>query len=247
MTTPAPRFSLVVPAYNEGRWLPFLLDSVDAASVACSIGDAAVEVIVADNASTDRTAEVASARGCRVVRVAKRCIAAARNGGAAVARGDVLLFVDADARIHPRTFEAVDEALATGRVVGGATGVSLDRWSAGIALTWAVMVPMVWVTGMDTGVVFCRRADFEAVSGYDERRRFAEDVIFLLALRRLGRGRGQRLVRLRRVKAVASTRKFDEHGDWHYLTTILGLPLATLVRPRAAERLVDRYWYRPER
>ena len=42
---------------------------------------------------------------------------------------------------------------------------------------------------MDTGVVFCRRADFVTVGGYDERRYFAEDVVFLWALKRLGRSR----------------------------------------------------------
>ena len=100
---PAPRFSLVVPAYNEERFLPQLLDSVDGARAAYAGGAGAVEVIVADNDSTDATAAVAAARGCRVASVAKRVIAAARNGGAAVARGEILCFVDADMRIHRQT------------------------------------------------------------------------------------------------------------------------------------------------
>ena len=243
----APRFSLVIPAYNEARWLPPLLDTVDRAREACSHGAAAVEVNVGDNASTDRTAEIARARGCRVAHVETRTIAAARNGGARIARGEILMFVDADSLVHPGTFDAVDRALASGRVVGGASGVTSERWSAGIVATWAFMLPMVWLTGMDTGVVFCRREDFVAVGGYDERRRFAEDVMFLLALRRLGRRRGQRLTRLRRVKAVTSTRKFDDHGDWHYFTGVLMLPLASVLRPRSTARRVARYWYEPDR
>jgi len=238
---------MIVPAYNEARWLPALLDSIDLARASCSFGPGAVEVIVADNASTDGTAELAAARGCRVARVETRSIAAARNGGARIARGKFLLFVDADSRIHPRTFDAVGAALAKGTFVAGATGVTSERWSPGIVVTWAFMLPMVWVTGMDTGVVFCRREDFLAVGGYDEKRRFAEDVMFLLALCRLGRGRGQRLTRLRGVKAVTSTRKFDDHGDWHYLTNVLTLPLSYLVNPRAAARRVERYWYEPGR
>ena len=46
-------------------------------------------------------------------------------------------------------------------VVGGATGVTMERWSVGIALTFAMILPLVWLTGMDTGVVFMRREDFE--------------------------------------------------------------------------------------
>jgi glycosyltransferase involved in cell wall biosynthesis len=246
-TATAPRFSMVIPAFNEARWLPPLLDTVDRARAACSHGPDAVEVIVADNASTDRTAEIAASRGCRVARVENRTIAAARNGGARLARGEILLFVDADSRIHPGTFDTVDAALATGKFVAGASGVTSERWSLGIVATWAFMIPMVWLTGMDTGVVFCRREDYAAVGGYDETRRVAEDVKVLVALRRLGRGRGQRLVRLRGVKTVASTRKFDEHGDWHYFTSMLTLVLAYVVHPRSAARRIERYWYEPDR
>ena len=50
-------------------------------------------------------------------------------------------------------------------------------------------------TSFDTGVVFCRREDFAAIGGYDESRLFAEDVAFLLALRRHGKSTGRGLAR----------------------------------------------------
>lgn len=242
-----PRVSLIVPAFNEARYLERLLDSVDVARAAFRGGRGAVEVVVADNASTDATAAIAAERGCRVVRVEKRAIAAARNGGAAAARGEVFAFTDADGRIHPRTFDAIEEALGRARVVGGATGVTLERWSLALALTYGLFLPLVWATGFDTGVVFCRRRDFEAVGGYDESRLFAEDVVFLAALARHGRRDRRRLVRLRRVRAVASTRKFDRHGDWHYFRVMPALAWRLLFRGGAATELVERYWYRPER
>ncbi len=99
-----PRFSLVIPAYNEEQYLPRLLDSIDIARDRYRQGRDAIEVIVANNASTDRTAEIATARGCSVVFVEKRAIAAARNGGARFARGEILAFIDADSAIHPETF-----------------------------------------------------------------------------------------------------------------------------------------------
>ena len=244
---PIPRFSLVIPAYNEERWLPRLLESVEAAASRYARGAPAVEVIVADNASTDRTAEIAGKRECRVVTVQTRSIAAARNGGGRAARGDLLAFVDADMRIHAETFNAIDRALASDRIVGGATGITLDRWSAGIAVTFAALLPVVWLTNLDTGVVFCRRVDFEAAGGYDETLRVAEDLSFLLALRRVGRRQGKRLTRLRRVKAVASTRKFDDHGDWHYLTRMPGLTIGLLLKRPKSLREIERYWYEPRR
>lgn len=243
----APRFSLIVPAHEEERYLPRLLDSVDRARAAYRGGPEAVEVVVADNASTDRTAEIARARGCRVARVEQRAIAAARNGGAAIARGEILCFTDADGRIHPRTFDAVERAVESGRVVAGATGVTMERWSPGIAVTYALFLPLVWAAGMDTGVVFCRRSDFDAVGGYDEARLYGEDVAFLWALRRHGRATGRRLARLGGVKAIASARKFDQFGDWHYLTQMPALAWRMLFRRSAATAWARRYWYEPER
>ena len=71
-----PHISLIIPAYNEAELLPRLLDSVDTARAAYG---GTVEVIVADNASTDETAEIALQRGCRVARVEKRSIACASD------------------------------------------------------------------------------------------------------------------------------------------------------------------------
>jgi glycosyltransferase involved in cell wall biosynthesis len=238
------RHSLVIPAYNEARLLPRLLDSVDAARRRYA---GSVQVIVADNASTDATAAIASARGCEVAHVEIRRIAAARNGGARLARGDSVCFIDADSSIHPETFNAIDAALARADVVGGATGVYPERWSLGIFATWMVMMPFVYATGMDTGVVFCRRSDFEALGGYDEERELAEDVAFMWALKRLGARRGQKLARLTQVKAMASMRKFDRHGDWHYFTTVIPQGVPAMFRRSARTKLAQRYWYTDDR
>jgi glycosyltransferase involved in cell wall biosynthesis len=237
------RLSLVIPAFNEARLLPRLLDTVDAARARFHSGADAIEVIVADNSSTDATATIAATRGCRVAPVAKRMIGAARNGGAAIATAPILCFVDADSQIHADTFNAIEQALADSRIVGGATGVTMERWSAGIAVTYALILPLVWLTRMDTGVVFCRRDDFLRTGGYDESRHFAEDVAFMWKLTRLGWPRRQRLTRLRPVKAVASTRKFDRYGDWHYFT-MMPLLLPGTLRARSSDRTAARrYWY----
>src|SRR5688572_23983955 len=140
------RISLVIPAYNESLLLPRLLDTVDAAREGFGGGRDAVEVIVADNSSTDDTAAIARARGCLVAPVAKRMIAAARNGGAALATAPILCFTDADMQIHPDTFNAIDRAMGDARVAGGATGVTMERWTAGIAASYSTLLPLVWLT-----------------------------------------------------------------------------------------------------
>ena len=137
--------------------------------------------------------------------------------------------------------------MTSGRYVWGVTGAVLERKSFALLITYFLMMPMVLLTGLDIGLSFCRREDFEAVGGYDESRLYAEDVILPLALRRLGRTRGQRTTRLPQVKALGCTRKFDQFGDWHYFW-MLGHAMKSLITSNwHDEKLADRYWYNPGR
>lgn len=237
-----PAISLIIPCYNEAALLPRLLASIETARRAFRGDPAGIEVIVANNASTDDTAALAAAAGCRVAFTEVRRIAAARNAGAAIARGAILAFIDADSQVHPDTFNAIAAFMARPDIVAGSTGATMERWSVGIAVCYAMMIPIVWATAMDIGVVFCRRPDFDAAGGYDETLKFAEDVKFLVDLRRVGRRRGRKLIRATRAKVIASTRKFDQFGEWHFLWMLGKSPWYFLNR-RAGDAFADKYWY----
>ncbi len=242
-----PRFSLIVPAYNEAAFLPRLLRSAHLARRRYRGGLNEIEIVVANNQSEDETAEIARRMGCRVAREEKRNIAAVRNAGARAARGAVFVFTDADGWIHPETFNVIDAAVRSGRVVGGATGVRLERYSMGLALTIALAWPLLWLTQFDSGAVFCRRADFQAVGGYQESHAFAEDIAFLTDLRALGRRSGRGLARLTSAKAVASTRKFDKHGDWHYFNLAFKWGVGSMLGKGWMDRVAETYWYGRQR
>ncbi|HEY6808967.1 MAG TPA: ChbG/HpnK family deacetylase [Gemmatimonadales bacterium] len=243
----APRFSVVVPAYNESRYLPRLLDSLEVARRLYGGGAGAVEVIVVDNGSTDGTREIARARGCTALLEPKRVIGAVRNTGARVARGDTLVFIDADSQVHPETFLRLEAALESPAVLGGATGITMDRWSPGIAVTWFLLDLWCRLTGWDTGVLFCRREIFEAVGGFDERLLFAEDLALYKELRRVARERGQRFVRLAGIRAVNSARKFEQFGQWGWPLANTKIIWLALVRSPRARRLIERAWYEVKR
>src|SRR5438128_1082894 len=120
--------SFIVPAYNEQALIGRTLDSLNQA--ARSIGEP-YEIVVADDGSTDQTAEIAEARGARVVRVNVRQISAARNAGAREAQGDKLIFVDADTAVTEAVLRSAIEAMNQG-AVGGGSAVRFDgkvpRW-----------------------------------------------------------------------------------------------------------------------
>ena len=105
-----PTISVVIPTWLEA---PLVADAV---ACARRIGD---EVIVADGGSPDGTGERARAAGARVVMSAKGRGLQLR-AGAEAARGEVLVFLHADARLPASARRAIEGALADPRVVGGA-------------------------------------------------------------------------------------------------------------------------------
>src|SRR5215813_13197634 len=114
--------SFVIPAYNEEALLGRTLEAINAA--ARELGQPS-EVVVADDASTDRTAAVARAHGARVVPVNYRQIAATRNAGARAATGDLLVFVDADTVVTRAAVRRAVGAMRAG-AVGGGCGFRFD-------------------------------------------------------------------------------------------------------------------------
>lgn len=244
-----PRISLIIPAFNEEGYLPALLDSVDAARARYTCGVAEIEVIVADNSSTDRTAEIARSRGCVVASVAIPAIAASRNGGARIASGEVVAFVDADCTIHPETFNVIERTMSSPRAVVGATGARFSRSSVGIAVTTLIGETVFRLARFDIGVVFCRREDFTMIGGYNEDLLCAEDVEFIAALKKIGRRRGQRFVRAKGARAITSARKFDSRGDWHYFRMAPPSALYSMLFNRTALQRqvgasrISEYWY----
>jgi len=88
--------SIIIPTRNEENFLPALLDSIKAQDFSD------YEIIVSDGGSCDRTAALATAAGCRLVTDGEhRHPGWQRNNGAAVARGDLFLFLDADVILQP--------------------------------------------------------------------------------------------------------------------------------------------------
>jgi len=185
MPATAPPLSIIIPAHNEEVLLGATIDALHRA--ARTVGED-YEIVVVDDSSTDRTADVARAHGAHVVRTEVHQIAAARNAGARGSSGEMLVFVDADTIVQPQVFHEAVAAMREGAVGGGASAefeANAPRWAhAAIGFAAWILRTAGWAAGC---FFFVRRAPFERVGGFDERYFASEEIHLSRALKRLGR------------------------------------------------------------
>ncbi len=163
------KLSVVIPAFNAAATLPLTLRSIAAPD------GHEVEVIVVDDASSDRTVEVATGLADRVVRLERnRGPSVARNEGARLATGEVLLFVDADVELLPDALERVVRTLIENPDCAAVAGnLSTDSHSGtfigaykNLYMHYAFRDNARSAGAPYTSIVAVRRAAFEAVGGF---------------------------------------------------------------------------------
>lgn len=216
---PSPRLfialviSFIVPAHNEA---PLLGETLAALHQAGSLSGQHYEVLVVNDSSTDDTTKVAREHLARVVEVGYRQIAASRNTGAREARGDVLIFVDADTLVSPTLVNSALHALWRGACGGGAAIGLMGRPGKFERLMVAMLCHAFRWTKIAPGCfIYCTKDAFEGVGGFDERLFAAEDVALSRALARTGR------FEILREKVRTSDRKMRTHG-WRSHLSLFG-------------------------
>ncbi|WP_017298885.1 TIGR04283 family arsenosugar biosynthesis glycosyltransferase [Nodosilinea nodulosa] len=174
-----PTITIVIPALNEAGQLPAVLGAICAA--------APVEVVVVDGGSTDGTAEVAQARGARVVKSTPGR-SRQQNQGARVAKGSILLFLHADTRPPEGFDQAIRQILAQPGVVAGAFTLAIDSPRRGLRwVEWGVKVRsrLLQMPYGDQGI-FLRAETFHRLGGFPDLP-MMEDFELVRRLRKLGR------------------------------------------------------------
>lgn len=200
--------SLVVPAYNEEKLIAGSLNAMQLAMAAFARRGWETERVVCDNNSTDRTAEVARECGALVVFEPVNQISRARNRGAQAARGDWLIFVDADSYPSVELMEDVARAIESGRFLGGGSTVKLECPKMSTRVTnviWnGLSRTMKWAAG---SFVFCEAMAFRTLGGFSEELYASEELDFSRRLRVHARGQGKSITILHRHPLVTSARR----------------------------------------
>jgi glycosyltransferase involved in cell wall biosynthesis len=202
------KISIVIPAYNEEKLITGTLRSIDSARGAFTSLGWESEVIVCDNNSTDRTAELARAAGATVVFEPINQIGRARNSGAGAATGDWLIFVDADSQPAAALFAEVAAEIQRGDVLAGGSTVKPDDddfWYNFWAATWNRLSR--WRRYLAGSFIFCQADAFREVGGFGEELFVAEELELSLKLKKLARQSRKNIVVLNRHPLMTSARK----------------------------------------
>ena len=229
-----PSITFVIPAFNEERLIPLAIQSIRE-EMAGRPND--YEILVVDNASTDRTAEVAAERGARVVQELKRGIVPARQAGYLHAKYDLLANIDADNAVPAGWLDKALGALDPATVV--VTG----------PLVYPEFSPLMQVltkffyflgrishhtlgTMVQGGNFIVRKSALDAVGGYNtDVVFFGEDTDFAVRIATVG---NVKLVP--KMWVYSSARRFQVDGivltTWRYIlnyltVTFLGKPVTT--------------------
>lgn len=228
--------SFVIPTYNEEECIRRTLSAL-----ARLLGDC--EVIVADGASADGTLGIVEAlvsdfpHPMRVV-VSERHRARQLNRAAAMAHGDVLVFLHADTDVPPDALHALHFALRDESILGG----NFDLIFEGDSLverffTWAYRVRRPFGIYYGDSGIFVRRKTFERLGGFKDMP-IMDDYEFVRRLERLGRtacvpSSLKTSARRWRVQGL-----FKTLASWVWVQALfsLGVPAQSLAK-----------WYRPVR
>jgi glycosyltransferase involved in cell wall biosynthesis len=201
------KISIIVPAFNEEKMLASSLAAMGEAAKAFE-KSADWELIVCDNNSTDRTAEIARAAGAQVIFEPINQISRARNRGASVATGDWLIFIDADSFPSSGLFARALSEMRNPRCAGGGCLLRLDQMQAFSTFflgCWNLVSRMThWAAG---SFVYCDAKLFRELSGFSERLFASEEIEFCQRLKRAARAQKRRLHIITDERLLTSARK----------------------------------------
>lgn len=233
-------YSIIIPAYNEEDYLQATLTALQEAMLHLDLSG---EIIVVDNNSSDRTAEIAATRGAKVIFEEINQISRARNTGARRAQGRYLIFVDADTRVPLALLQQALAYLESGKIIGGGACVAGDvplHFSLQLLLNlWNFI--SIHTRNAAGSFIYCRRDAFEAIGGFSEAVYASEEIWLSRNMKKLGRKRNQSFSIIKQPPVIASMRKMQWYSPLRiYLYVLLLTVFPFMVRIKSLCTL----WYR---
>ena len=207
-----PKISVIIPTLEEENYIEAVLSRLNKVKPA-------VEVIVVDGGSRDRTIELAKHFTDKVVQTQKHGIASGRNYGARKASGDILVFLDADVTFPVKFVEKVLDTFKDPTVVGATCNIMPLHYQLGSTVFFKVYNIILRACTKfrphSRGEFFAvRKSAFETAKGFDESMPCLEDHDLANRLSKLGR-----FVFISDLTIYESLRRFRKLGFWRVIGT----------------------------
>lgn len=201
-TLPTQTISVVIPAHNEEGYLQQTLLSLRNQNYLRS------ETIVVANGCTDNTPEVAKGLCDRLIVLSQKGLGVARNLGARMARGEILIFLDADTCLEPMTLRQIAQDFTRDCASGTIKGRP-DRPELQYRMVyWAKnLMHRSRLHAGSSGVIICWKDQFMKVGGFDEGLEVCENSELIRRLMPYGR-----YVYIGEVSATTSMRRYEQRG-----------------------------------
>ena len=217
---PEPMISVIVPAHNEGEYLGRTLDALQAQNYAN------FEIIAVRNGCTDNTLEVARGRWEVLIDTQERGISFARNRGARAARGEMLLFLDADTILEPDGLKTIARKFKRTDAAGTIKGVpDSPRWIYRVLYFFKNRMHRLRLHKGSVGVILCWKDDFIATGGFDVQMHVMENSHLMKKLCQFGRYRC-----VVQTSALTSMRRYDTVGPVQTAVLWIKIWFKSLVR-----------------
>ncbi|MTK63301.1 MAG: glycosyltransferase [Methanobacterium sp.] len=199
------KLSIIIPTYNEEKYLPKLLYSIKEQDFKD------YEIIVADAGSKDATRDIAVSNGCKVI--SGGLPAMGRNNGADSAEGDYLLFLDSDVVLSSgylesaiKEFEEKDLGIAITQILP-LSDKNVDKALHKFANFFMKRVESIKPHGAGCYGILTTKKLHNEINGFDETLDFGEDSDYIERM-----GKISTFKVLRNPRLLVSTRRLEEEG-----------------------------------
>ncbi|MBU4512270.1 glycosyltransferase [Patescibacteria group bacterium] len=211
--------SIIIPTLNEEEYLPKLLNCLQSQKLKDD------EIIVSDGDSKDNTVKIAKKHGCQVIISTKLSPAHQRNKGAQKAKGDLLLFLDADTLLPANFFQSVLKEFKKRKldVASFYFKLNSNKLTYKIASVFGYINCFLFhrIHPISIGAgILAKKQYHKKIGGFDESLLIGEDHLYSASIKKSGGKFG--LIKSRKI--LFSTRRFKKEGffkvlfKWYYMT-----------------------------
>ncbi|MDR0911148.1 MAG: glycosyltransferase [Methanobrevibacter sp.] len=199
------KLSIIIPTYNEEEYLPILLESIKSQEFTD------YEIIIADANSTDKTREIAKSYACKIVKGGMPAVG--RNNGAAIAKGEILLFLDSDLKLSKNYLNKILKEFEKENVDIGITLMTplskktRDKVLHNIANSFMIAFEKIKPHGAGCYGIIVKKELHNQFKGFNQNLNFGEDTDYI---ERIGKVHNFKV--LKSSKIGVSVRRLEEEG-----------------------------------